>query len=128
MTDAPGERVRILVADDDEDVLMLVTAALERAGYAVTQARDGAEALKLAQETRPALCVLDVMMPELDGIEVTRHLRTGNGIPGLRIMLLTASVQDRHRATGLAAGADDFVRKPFSPRDLIARVEKLLES
>ena len=121
------ERVRILVADDDEDVLMLVTATLERAGYAITQARDGAEALKLAAEMHPVLCVLDVMMPELDGIEVTRHLRAGNSHPAeLKIVLLTASVQDQHRATGLAAGADDFVRKPFSPRDLVARVEQLL--
>jgi DNA-binding response OmpR family regulator len=125
VTAAPAARARVLVADDDQDVLMLVSATLERAGYAVVRARDGAEALELAAETQPALCVLDVMMPKLDGLEVTRRLRA-NGGGEVRIMLLTASVQDRHRAGGLAAGADDFVRKPFSPRELVARVERLL--
>jgi DNA-binding response OmpR family regulator len=121
------EPLRVLVADDDEDVLVLVSTTLERAGYAVTQARDGTEALRLAEETRPALCIFDVMMPGMNGLEVTRRLRAGNGhTAGLRIMLLTASVQDRHRASGLGSGANDFVRKPFSPRELIARIERLL--
>jgi DNA-binding response OmpR family regulator len=120
------DRVRVLVADDDEDVLGLVSMTLERAGYEVVQARDGAEALKLAGERDPALVVLDVMMPKLDGFEVTRRLREEGSEQ--RIMLLTASVQDDRRAKGLAAGADDFVRKPFSPRDLVERIEGLLAS
>ncbi len=123
MTDAK----QVLVADDDEDVLGLVSMTLERAGYAVARARDGVEALELAEETHPVLCVLDVMMPKLDGLEVARRLRALNAAEP-KIVLLTASVQDQRRAEGLEAGADDFVRKPFSPRELVARVDKLLTS
>jgi DNA-binding response OmpR family regulator len=114
----------VLVADDDEDILGLVTISLRREGYDVVQARDGAEALELARERRPALVVLDVMMPRASGFDVTRALRAeGNGVP---ILLLTASVQERHRARGLTAGASDFVRKPFSPRELLERIGRLV--
>ncbi len=116
---------QVLVADDDEDVLGLVSMTLERAGYSVARARDGAEALRLVEETRPVLCVLDVMMPKLDGLEVVRRLRAADASEP-KILLLTASVQDQRRVEGLKVGADDFVRKPFSPRELVARIEKLL--
>jgi DNA-binding response OmpR family regulator len=95
-----------------------------REGYEVVQARDGAEALDLARARRPALLVLDVMMPRASGLDVTRALRgEGNDVP---ILLLTASVQERHRAHGFTAGASDFVRKPFSPRELLERIGRLV--
>ncbi len=123
MTTPQSIRPLVLVADDDEDILTLVTFSLRRDGYEVVQARDGAEALELARERRPAALVLDVMMPKASGFDVTRALRAeGNDVP---ILLLTASVQERHRARGLAAGASDFVRKPFSPRELLERVARL---
>ena len=124
MTTPQSIRPLVLVADDDEDILALVTFALRRDGYEVVQARDGAEALELARERRPAALVLDVMMPKASGFDVTRALRAeGNDVP---ILLLTASVQERHRTCGLAAGASDFVRKPFSPRELLERVARLV--
>ncbi len=122
---APAASPLVLVADDDEDILTLVSITLRRAGYTVVCARDGEEALELAGETRPALVVLDVLMPKLDGLNVTRALRArGDAMP---IMLLTASVQERHREHGLEAGADEFVRKPFSSKDLLGHVARLLE-
>ena len=113
-----------VVADDDEDILTLVSITLRRAGFDVLCARDGEEAVTLVTETRPALVVLDVMMPRLDGLEVTRHLRALRKT--MPIVLLTASVQEQHRAEGLAAGADEFMRKPFSPRELLEQVERLV--
>jgi DNA-binding response OmpR family regulator len=113
-----------VVADDDEDILTLVSIALRRAGFVVLCARDGEEAVTLVTETRPALVVLDVMMPRLNGLEVTRHLRALRKT--MPIVLLTASVREQHREDGLAAGADEFMRKPFSPRELLDHVERLV--
>jgi len=113
-----------VVADDDEDILTLVSITLRRAGFDVLCARDGEEAVTLITETRPAIVVLDVMMPRLNGLDVTRHLRALR--KRMPIILLTASVQEQHRAHGLEAGADEFMRKPFSPKDLLDLVERLL--
>jgi DNA-binding response OmpR family regulator len=124
----PVSRVRptVLVAYDDEDILQLLTFRLERSGYEVVQARDGDEALRLALDVLPALAVLDVMMPGLDGFEVTRALRRNAATSAMPVILLTAKAQETDVTGGMAAGADDYVRKPFDARDLAERVDRLL--
>jgi DNA-binding response OmpR family regulator len=116
----------VLVADDDDDILTLVTFRLERAGYEVVAARDGEEALRLAFEHAPDLAVLDVMMPKLDGYEVTTRLRQNQATRRMPVILLTARVQEADIARGFEAGADDYVKKPFSPQELGARVQAIL--
>jgi DNA-binding response OmpR family regulator len=116
----------ILAADDDEDILEMVAFRLERSGYTVVRAHDGAEALAAARETLPDLIVLDVMMPKLDGYEVTRALRAQESTSRIPIILLTARVQDADVQKGFDAGADDYVRKPFSPQELRSRVQAIL--
>jgi DNA-binding response OmpR family regulator len=116
----------VVVADDDADILNLVALTLERAGHQVHRARDGEEALELIRERSPDVAVLDVAMPRLDGLELTRLLRDDPGTRGVRVVLLTARVQDGGAEAGLAAGANDYVRKPFSPRELQARVAALV--
>jgi DNA-binding response OmpR family regulator len=126
---APGEESSkpvILAADDDEDILELVAFRLGRSGYTVVQARDGEEALQLATEHRPDVAVLDVGMPKLDGLEVARRLRAQAETSTIPIILLTASVQESDVERGFAAGATDYVRKPFSPMELVARVQAAL--
>ena len=116
----------VLVADDDPDILDLVRYRLERSGYAVATATDGTEAVRLASELTPALAVLDVMMPGLTGFEVTRRLREGSDTARIPVILLTARAQEADVQEGFAAGADDYLRKPFSPRELSARVQAVL--
>ena len=120
------ERPLILAADDDEDILALVAFRLERSGYTVLQARDGEEALELAMRELPDLAVLDVMMPKLDGFELTRRLRAEKATSRIPIILLTAKAQDGDVERGFDVGADDYVRKPFSPQELRARVQAIL--
>ncbi len=117
---------RVLVADDDENLLAIVSYRLERSGYAVIAANDGEEAVRLAVEQRPDLAVLDVMMPKLDGYEVTRRLRRHEETSRMPVILLTARAQEADVARGFEAGADDYVRKPFSPQELRARVQAIL--
>lgn len=116
----------VLVADDDDDILALVSFRLERAGYRVLQARDGDEALTLARDEHPDLAVLDVMMPKLDGYAVTRRLREDESTRETPVILLTARVQEADVARGFEAGADDYLKKPFSPAELRARVQAVL--
>jgi DNA-binding response OmpR family regulator len=116
----------LLVADDDEDILELLGFRLERAGYEVVRARHGEEALRLALEHVPSLAVLDVMMPGLDGYEVTRRLRTDARTSAMPVILLTARAQASDISRGMAAGADDYIKKPFDARDLKERIERLL--
>jgi len=116
----------VLVADDDHDILALVTFRLERAGYDVVAAQDGEEALRLATARAPDLAVLDVMMPKLDGYEVTTRLRQNEATRQMPVILLTARVQEADIARGFEAGADDYVKKPFSPQELGARVQAIL--
>ena len=123
---ADADRPRILVADNDEDILQLVAFRLRRAGYDVLVARDGQEALDRAQDERPDLCVLDVVMPKLTGYDVTRRLREGAATSTMPVILLTARVQEADVRNGFDAGADEYVRKPFSPQELRDRVETLL--
>ena len=116
----------VLVADDDPDILTLVGFRLERAGYEVLPARDGEEALALALERQPDLAILDVMMPKLDGYEVTQRLRSNQATSGMPVILLTARVQEADITRGFEAGADDYIKKPFSPQELRARVQAIL--
>lgn len=117
---------RILVADDDEDILNLVCFRLQQVGYDVARATNGAEAVQLAGEQRPDLCVFDVQMPEMTGYEAIEKIRADEGLKDVPIILLTASVQERDMARGFEVGADDYMRKPFNPQELQARIEKLL--
>jgi DNA-binding response OmpR family regulator len=122
----PEGRPLVLVADDDDDILLLVAFRLERAGCEVITARSGDEALKLAIERTPDLAVLDVMMPGLDGYGVTRELRRTEQTSEIPVILLTARTEEADVARGMAAGADDYVKKPFDARDLRERVQRLL--
>jgi DNA-binding response OmpR family regulator len=120
------EQPVVLAADDDQDILELIVFRLERSGYTVVQAHDGAEALELAGSAKPDLAVLDVMMPKLDGFEVTRRLREDEATRKMPIILLTARSQEADIQRGFDAGADDYIRKPFSPQELRARVQAIL--
>ena len=125
-TQEPSGKPLVLVADDDPDILALVTFRLERAGYDVVGASDGEQALQLALAQPPDLAVLDVMMPKLDGYEVTTRLRQNERTRRMPIILLTARVQEADIARGFEVGADDYVKKPFSPQELGARVQAIL--
>ena len=116
----------ILVADDDPDIQALVVLRLERSGYRVLRAADGQQALDLALREHPDLAVLDITMPKLDGYEVTKNLRANAETAEMPVILLTARVQESDVARGLEAGATEYVKKPFSPQELGARVSAIL--
>jgi DNA-binding response OmpR family regulator len=116
----------ILVADDDMDIRDLVAFKLEQAGYDVVAVDNGLAALTAATENPPDLVVLDVMMPGMSGIDVCRQLRLDQGTKALPIILLTARAQEGDVEVGFGAGADDYIVKPFSPRELVSRVEAVL--
>src|SRR5437016_3085830 len=110
----------VLVADDDEDILLLVTTRLRRDGLDIISARSGDEALALARERRPALAVLDIGMPGLDGVQVLEQIRADDDLRAMLVVLLTAKAQESDVRRGFDAGADAYVKKPFSPADLSA--------
>jgi DNA-binding response OmpR family regulator len=114
---------RILVVDDEPPIVELVTGYLEREGWEVAQALDGVAALEMARADPPDVVVLDVMLPGLDGIEVCRRLRT---FSDAYVLMLTARGEEIDRIMGLTVGADDYLVKPFSPRELVARIKALL--
>jgi DNA-binding response OmpR family regulator len=116
----------VLVADDDEDILLLVTTRLKRDGFEIVQASNGDQALAVARERRPALAVLDIGMPGLDGVEVLEQIRADDELRAMKVLLLTAKAQESDVRRGFDAGADAYVKKPFSPADLSARVRELL--
>jgi len=113
----------VLVVDDDVKTVELVKVYLNRDGYRVLIAYDGVEALRVARESNPDLVVLDLMLPDVDGLEVCRTLRHESDVP---IIMLTARTTDQDKLTGLDSGADDYVTKPFSPKELAARVRAVL--
>lgn len=117
---------KILVADDEEDIRSLVRLGLRRDGHKVTTANDGAEALELARRHRPDLCVVDVMMPKLTGLEVLKEMRSDPDLARVKVILLTARAQGFDENRGFDAGADDYVTKPFDLEDLRARVRRAL--
>src|SRR2546430_9885789 len=113
----------VLVVDDDPKIVALVRAYLVNAGYDVVTAHDGREALDAVAAHRPALVVLDLMLPELDGLEVTRRVRETSDVP---IVMLTARGATADRVRGLRQGADDYLPKPFAPSELVSRVDTVL--
>jgi DNA-binding response OmpR family regulator len=124
---APSKiRSRVLVVDDEPDTVELIAFNLRNAGYDVLSAADGAEALKKARTTEPELIILDLMLPEVDGLEVCKMLRADPVTTKIPILMLTAKAAEVDRILGLELGAKDYVTKPFSPRELILRVRNLL--
>jgi two-component system OmpR family response regulator len=119
---------RILIVDDEPDLLELVRFNLSQAGFEVETAQGGLEGLEKAHRRRPDLLVLDLMLPDLPGTEVCRRLRNDPELAGLPILMLTARSEEIDRVVGLELGADDYVTKPFSPRELVARVKARLRT
>lgn len=116
----------VLVADDDVDIKDLVTFKLENAGYSVVAVSDGEDALRQVRELQPDLAVLDVMMPGLSGLDVLREIRTDESLAATKVILLTARARDVDVDAGFSTGADDYLTKPFSPRELVHRVGALI--
>ncbi|HWG98255.1 MAG TPA: response regulator [Pilimelia sp.] len=116
----------VLIADDDADIRELVAFKLEQAQLEVVAVGDGVSALEVARERRPRLAVLDVSMPGMSGLDVCRMLRADPSTRDMLIILLTARVQEQDVEGGFSAGADDYVTKPFSPRQLVTRIQSLL--
>lgn len=117
---------QILVVDDDPDLVRLVRAYLERAGFQVLAAHDGATALHILRRDRPALVVLDLMLPDQDGWDITRLVRADPLLTKIPIIMLTARIDDTDKIIGLELGADDYITKPFNPREVVARVRSVL--
>jgi two-component system, OmpR family, alkaline phosphatase synthesis response regulator PhoP len=116
----------ILVVDDEPGIVTIVHDYLDRAGFRVLTAGDGSTALRLARAERPSLVVLDLMLPGMDGLDVTRALRQDPTTRNLPLIMLTARVDETDKLVGLELGADDYITKPFSPREVVARVRALL--
>lgn len=121
-----SERSLVVIAEDDEDILRLVATRLNRDGYDVVETRDGAQALAAVRERKPALALLDVSMPALDGIEVLTRIRGDETLAGTRVVLLTAMAQETDVRRAFDAGADGYVRKPFSLAELSTKVAELI--
>jgi len=117
---------KILIVDDEPDALEVLGFKLKEAGYAPLFAKDGARAILIARDERPALIVLDLMLPEVDGLEVCKILRRDPATAAIPIVMLTARAAEMDRVIGLEIGADDYVTKPFSPRELVLRIKKQL--
>ena len=116
----------ILVVDDEPNIIELARMYLEQEGFRVQSASDGAKALEMIGRQPPAVMVLDLMLPEVDGWDVCRRVRAGSAAPDLPIIMLTARDDDVDKIVGLELGADDYVTKPFNPRELVARVKAIL--
>jgi DNA-binding response OmpR family regulator len=121
--DQQQARLRILVVDDEPPIVTLVRGYLEREGWSVSTAGDGAEGLELARHERPDVVILDLMLPGLDGVEVCRQLHT---FSNAFVLMLTSKSEEIDKLVGLAVGADDYMTKPFSPRELVARIKAIL--
>ncbi|MGH7374403.1 MAG: response regulator [Candidatus Rokuibacteriota bacterium] len=117
---------RVLIVEDEPDIRELLVFHLQREGYQVTQCRNGAEALRVARSAPPDLVLLDLMLPEMDGLEVCRRLRQDPATQAVPVVMLTARGDEVDRVLGLELGADDYVVKPFSPRELVARIRAVL--
>ena len=117
---------RILVVDDEPDIVALVVYHLAKAGFKISTASNGADALRMAQQDRPALVVLDLMLPGMSGLEVLDQLRADEAGRDIAVLLLTARREEPDRIKGLSSGADDYLTKPFSPQELVLRVRNIL--
>jgi len=117
---------KILIADDEQNIVISVEFLLKREGFAVSVAGDGEEALAKVRAERPDLVILDVMMPKKNGFDVCQDIRNDPDLKDTRVLMLTAKGRDTEMAKGLALGADNYMTKPFSTKDLVAAVKKLL--
>jgi CheY-like chemotaxis protein len=117
----------VLIADDESSIRLLVHATIESDDYAVVEAADGAQAWALTKELKPSLVLLDVQMPGQSGLEVLRSIKADPTLKAIRVILLTSKAQERDIELGLIAGADFYLTKPFSPLDLLTRVEEALQ-
>jgi len=117
---------KILVVDDDHDIVRLVRSYLEKAGYEILTAYDGESALRIIKAEKPQLLILDLMLPDKDGWDVAKIVRADEKIAATPIIMLTARVEDNDKIVGLEIGADDYITKPFNPREVVARVRALL--
>ena len=117
---------RILIVDDEPDIVELLEYNLTQAGYVVVKAGDGASAIAEVRRQRPDLVLLDLMLPDISGTEVCRRLRKDAGTEGLPIVMITARSEEIDRVVGFELGADDYITKPFSPRELVLRVQAVL--
>ena len=124
--DMENKKIKVLVADDEPDILEFIQFNLERNGFEVKTAKDGQEALQKAKQIKPDLIILDVMMPELDGVEVCRELRSMPEFNTTIITFLTARNEDYTQIAGLDVGGDDYITKPIRPRVLVSRINALL--
>jgi len=120
--------MKLLIADDEPSVRSLVHVTLEGDEHTILEASDGVEALEVARSEHPSLVLLDIMMPRLDGLAVCRAIKSDPDTSGTVVVMLTAQAQDRDRDQGLAAGADDYFTKPFSPLALLNMVERVRET
>ncbi len=126
-TVTPYDRKKLLVVDDEEDILRLLSYNLERAGFRVLTARDGPEALEIAYRETPGLIILDIMLPNMEGTEVLKRLKSGGRTGHIPVIMLTAKGEEVDRIVGLELGAEDYITKPFSPRELVLRVKAVLK-
>src|SRR6478735_9708326 len=117
---------RILIIEDEQDVVDLVTLHLRKAGFEISTAIDGAAGLRKAREEAPALIILDLMLPKMPGLEICKVLKTDPATRHIPIIMLTAKAEEIDRIVGLEFGADDYVTKPFSPREIILRIKAIL--
>lgn len=117
---------RILIIEDEQDVIDLLTLNLRKAGFALSTATDGATGLRKAREGSPALIILDLMLPKMPGLEICKVLKTDINTRQIPILMLTAKAEEIDRIVGLEFGADDYVTKPFSPRELVLRINAIL--
>jgi two-component system alkaline phosphatase synthesis response regulator PhoP len=117
---------RILVVDDDAQIVRLIRSYLEEAGFAVLTAGDGDSAMHAIRRERPDLIVLDILLPGMNGLDITRTIREDKNLFAIPVLLLTARVEDGDRILGLELGADDYLTKPFNPREVVARVRAIL--
>src|SRR3954453_14446774 len=119
--------LRILIVEDEEDVVDMLTLNLRKAGgFTVATAADGAEGLRKAREELPALVILDLMLPKMPGLEVAKILKSDPGTKHIPIIMLTAKAEEIDRIVGLKFGADDYVTKPFTPREMVLRIKAIL--
>jgi DNA-binding response OmpR family regulator len=121
-----SDKKRILIADDEPHILRSLGFVLRRAGYDILEARNGEEALRVIRQERPDLVFLDIMMPELDGYEVCRRIKSSADLASTYVIMLTAKGVEGDRERGLAAGADAYITKPFSPSRAVQRVNAIL--
>ncbi len=126
VTETPAVAERVLVVDDEPDIVALVAYHLAKSGYTVSTAASGTEGLAVARRDKPSIIVLDLMLPGLSGLEVMEELRADSATSGIAVLMLTARREEKDRIKGLTLGADDYLTKPFSPQELVLRVGAIL--